>query len=262
MMRAPQEGVRRTTARFRFYGQLNDFMPPARKGKFFSHTVKGGPSVKDTVEALGVPHTEIDALFAGDKNIRFSYQLKDGEKITAFPPRYPIRSSRRRHLIPKTPKRCRFVVDSHLGRLVRHLRLLGFDSVYRKIFPDAEIVKISVVQNRIVLTRDIGLLKNGAVKRGYWVRHADAGRQIKEVIRRYDLIPGFKPFTRCLQCNGLIGPVPKERITQRLPEQVRLYYNSFYRCRSCRKIYWQGSHCDKLVRLVSRLKKMPGPSGK
>jgi len=241
------------TARFRFYGQLRDFLPPERRGRFFTHAVKGCPAVKDTLEALGVPHTEIDAVFANRRPADFSHRLQPGERIEAYPLHYPHRRVGVRHLTPRLRGRPRFVVDSHLGRLVRHLRLLGFDSDYRRIFPDREIVQIADREGRIVLTRDIGLLKNKRIRQGYWVRHTSAVRQLKEVLRRYDLPKKIQPFSRCLECNGRIARIVKRRVEQNLPRRVVLYYNKFYICRGCAKIYWQGSHYDKLMKLVERI---------
>src|SRR3989338_929848 len=157
------------TVRFRFYGQLNDFLRPRQKGTWFSYDVKGKASVKDTIESLGVVHVEVDGIMVNGKPEGFSYSIKDGDKIRVYPSDTKLSARHRKHLLPKIPLRPKFVLDSHLGKLVRHLRLLGFDVLYKKIFPDVKIIKASVRQKRIALTRDIGLLKQKVLQSGYWV---------------------------------------------------------------------------------------------
>ena len=243
-----------TTAQFRFFGQLNDFLPSERRKIIFSHSVKGNPSIKDTLEALGVPHTEIDYILINGRAADFSYQLQEGDKVFVYPDGYKFKDGRAKRLRPQLPRNFKFVIDSHLGKLARHLRLLGFDVLYKKIFPDAEIVKISVNQKRIVLTRDIGLLKNKLIQHGFWLRSIDPQKQLKEVLKRFKLYKKLKPFSRCLECNGKIIKIAKKKVFAQLPPQVREYYQRFYLCQSCQKIYWQGSHYEYLLKLVNRIR--------
>ncbi len=245
-----------TPASFRFYGELNDFLPRDRKHRTFEYVVKGRPAVKDTLEALGIPHTEVDVILVRRKSVRFHYQLKHGDRFAVYPAGFSVKVSPLHHLRPKPPRKARFVIDSHLGKLARHLRLLGFDCVYEKVFPDSRIAGIAQKEKRIVLTRDIGLLKNKIISEGLWVRSDDPLRQLKEVLRKYNLAPRIKPFRLCLECNGRIQRVAKSRVLDRLPDKVRNYYSRFYMCRSCRKIYWQGSHYEKLAKLVEKIKKI------
>ncbi len=249
-----------TSARFRFYGTLNDFLTIPIKNRTFSHTVKGRPSVKDTLEALGIPHPEIDGIIVNGREKDFAYQLNDGDEIRIYPWRYSGKIQWRRHLIPKTPRPARFVCDSHLGKLVRHLRLLGFDSVYRTVFPDQEIIRIGVAENRIILTRDKGILKNKAVRHGYWLRSVHPPKRLKEVVTRFQLSSKIKPFTLCLECNGRIRRIAKNLVRDRLPPLVRQYYRQFYICDRCRKIYWKGSHHHKLMRVIHAAQKTHGLS--
>ncbi len=245
--------------KIRVWGSLNIFLPPSRKYRVFSYQIKGHPSVKDTIEAVGVPHTEIDGLLINGRPVDFFYQLKEGDHLEAYPYGYKffglsgftLSDCRKiKHLSPSIPSRARFVVDSHLGKLARHLRLLGFDSVYKKVFPDSEILQIALREKRIVLTRDIGLLKNKRLTHGYWLHSADPQRQIKEVLKRFDLELKVRPFQRCLECNGRIVKVAKKRIIHLLAADTRTYFRQFYLCRACEKVYWQGSHYDRLKKLV------------
>jgi len=225
----------------RFLGSLKVFLNKLQ------HTVvlNDRPAVKDTLEALGVPHTEIAEIIVNGKPKKFSYQLKNNDKVLVYPHKPPAAQ----------PRAVKFVVDSHLGKLVRHLRLLGFDAVYKNTFPDAEIVAIAVKEKRIVLTRDIGLLKNKLVRYGYFPRSVDADKQLKEVLGHFELYSRVKPFTRCISCNGKFRRIAKSKIADQLPPKVKKYYNRFYVCDSCGKIYWQGSHYEKLVKIVERVKK-------
>jgi uncharacterized protein with PIN domain len=251
-MTAAQQLPVLTTAQFRFYGYLRRFLSLEHRNKSFFHTVKGHPSIKDTLEALGVPHTEIDYISANGRWADFDYHLRGAERICIYPPGYASIGKVKRLAVPPrgTP---RFVVDSHLGRLVRHLRLLGFDSVYRNIFPDPEIIQIGISENRIILTRDIGLLKNKVIRYGCFLNNIDSLKQLREVMQRYNLYARIRPFRLCLECNGKIGPIAKNKIGHLLPPKVKQYYNRFYCCRSCAKIYWKGSHYDKMLAIVHRV---------
>ncbi len=241
-----------TTAHFRFLGTLNDFLPIEKRNIKFIHTVKGQPAIKDTLEALGVPHTEIDCMIVDGKSVDFAYQLKGGERVNVYSYDKAVKGKKIKCLRPKLPRNPRFVLDSHLGKLVKHLRLLGFDSVYKKIFPDEEIVHSAVQEGRIVLTRDKGLLKNKMVQFGYWLRSPDPKKQLKEILKRYPLSPKIKPFSLCLKCNGKIIRIAKAKVVSSLPPQVKEFYRQFYRCRSCRKVYWKGSHHTQLMKIVNQ----------
>jgi len=186
--------------------------------------------------------------------VRFSYHLQDGDRVAVYPYRKKINGR-----FPRAPRRSlagrpKFVLDIHLGKLVRHLRLLGFDSIYETGLTDEEIVRIALAQKRVVLTRDIGLLKQKRVTYGYWVRSKDPLEQIEEVLKRFDLKKCLKPFTLCLECNGRIRNVPKQKILASLPPKVRKYYDEFYRCWDCGKVYWQGSHYERLSGFIKSLK--------
>ncbi len=239
-------------ARFRFYGKLRDFLPWRRRGKSFPFTFKGRPAVKDTLEALGVPHPEVDLILANGRSVDFSHRLQGGDRVAVYPPG-PFRlRGRFFHLQPPLPKNTGFVIDCHLGKLARRLRLLGFDAVYRRDFSDAEIVETAVREKRIVLTRDVGLLKNKQVGLGYWVRSQHVERQLKEVIARYGLRGRFQPFVRCLECNGRIRPAAKRRIQGRLLPKTRAYFNRFYQCPDCGRVYWRGSHYPGLKQWIRK----------
>lgn len=248
--------IKWTSADFRFYGSLNDFLPDELKYRTFRHTVKGRPAVKDTLEALGIPHPEIDGIVVNGKSVNFSYQLREQDRIRVYPYRYKGRSKWKIHLVPRWPSPPRFVCDSHLGKLVRHLRLLGFDTIYQTVFPDQDIIRIGVKEDRMILTRDKGLLKNKTVRYGYWVRSVYPQKRLIEVLTRFRLWSKIRPFTLCLDCNGRIKRVPKQRIKDRLPPLVRSHYRFFCMCGACHKIYWKGSHHHKMMQLINKVHKV------
>lgn len=241
------------TIHVRFYGDLGNLLSRQRRGKRFAYVIKGCPSVKDTLEALGVPHVLIDAIFVNHLSCYFSYQLTRGDNVKVYPAHYVLKNKKAIHLIDPLPT-LRFVVDSHLGKLARRLRLLGFDTVYKTMFPDKDIVLLSCRQRRIVLTRDKGLLKYRYLRWGHWVHATDPAKQIKEVVKKYSLMKYVRPFSRCMECNGRLERVPKSQIISRLPAKTKLYYKCFYRCQRCCHIYWKGSHYALLNAFIARLR--------
>lgn len=236
-------------AYFHFYAQLNDFLPPYKRQVKIAHFFADRASIKDVIEALGVPHPEVDGIEVNGQLVNFSYIVQDGDTINV----YPISATVATPTISVRPKPLnviRFVLDIHLGKLVTSLRLLGFDTLYRNDYEDEELARISSTQERILLTRDKGLLMRSVVTYGYYVRNTDPQQQIVEVLRRFDLYKLVSPFQRCLRCNGLLEPVAKELIIDQLPESVQLQNNEFHRCQDCTQIYWKGSHYERLQQFV------------
>ncbi len=240
-------------AHFRFYAELNDFLSPARRGVAFPHEFHVGPSVKDVIESLGVPHTEIDLILADGESVDFAWILRDGARVSVYPVFESIDIAPVLRVRPAPLREVRFVLDVHLGRLARYLRMLGFDARWRNDAPDEELARCSAAEHRILLTRDSGLLKRRIVSHGYRVREADPRRQLAEVVRRLDLTRAIAPFRRCLCCNALLEAVRKEDVADALPPRVRERHGAFRRCPSCGRVYWAGSHHRKMERLISDL---------
>ena len=203
-------------------------------------------SVKDAIEAAGVPHVEIAKITVNDCEKEFSYQLQPEDRIEVFP--------FEKNFPPEAPTS--FVLDVHLGKLARLLRMMGIDTVYENDRHDREIVALAVTENRAVLTRDIGLLKHKVLRYGYWLRSQQSEEQLLEVIRLFSLCDKLRPFTRCIACNGLLAEVPKAAIEDRLPEQTRRCFDVFFQCTRCRKLYWKGSHFENMEERISRIKSL------
>lgn len=255
-MKSESSGMTQNIARFRFYGALNDFLPKTRRCIRFKYPFKGNPAIKDTIEAIGVPHTEVGGIVVNGKGRDFFYQLRDKDCVCVYGNSNVSLPGNVKSLRAKPSRGSRFILDSHLGKLARYLRLLGFNTLYRKDYSDEEIVKCAQKHKRIVLTRDIGLLKNKIITHGYWVRSTDPGKQIKEVVKRFVLGKRIRPFHLCLECGGKIVRVKKDEIVRRLPAGIKEYFDKFYICLECRKIYWQGSHYEKLCRFVNSIRKI------
>ncbi len=243
------------SAKFRFYEELNDFLPLDKRKKVFSYDFEGNPSVKDAVEAIGVPHIEIDLILANSKSVVFSYHLQDCDMISVYPVFESMDISNVTHLREKPLREPKFILDVHLGKLARYLRLLGFDTLYETDYKDSRIEKIAQTQNRTILTRDVSILKIKSVTHGYWIRSQHPVEQLTEVIRRFDLNSNIKPFSRCTVCNGIVEKVTKESVMNRLPPKTKLYYEEFYQCESCKKVYWKGSHYDNMKNFIETLRK-------
>ncbi len=237
---------------FRFYAELNDFLPSKYKQKDITYSFWGSPTVKDAIEALGVPHTEVDLILANNKSIDFHYNLNHNDRIAVYPvfERLDISQLQRLHLYPL--RQTQFIVDTNLGKLARNLRLLGFDTLYENTYTDIEIIRIAEEEKRLILTRDIALLKNGRVSRGYWVRATNPDNQIKEILNKFDLLNQIKPFSRCLICNHKLAKISKAEILHQIHPKTRQHFNEFYRCKKCDQIYWPGSHYQRMQKMIKK----------
>lgn len=234
------------SADFRFYGTLNDFLPPLQRQRTVRYAFSGHPGIKDPIEVFGVPHTEVELILVNGRAVGFDYQLRANDRVAVFPVFMQLDIGPLRRLRSPILSNPRFVLDVNLGKLAKRLRILGFDSLYRNDYLDAEVADISANEQRIVLTRDRRLLFAKQITYGYWVRTVHVQRQIEEVIGRFELHQRIQPFRRCLVCNGMLAPVAKAEVLDSLEPKTRLYYELFYRCVDCRRIYWEGSHIEDM----------------
>ena len=240
---------------FRFYEELNDYLPPALRKRTVVREIAGTPSVKDAIESLGVPHTEIDLILVDGCSVRFDRRLQGGERIAVYPEfeRFDITPIHR--LRPRPLREPRFVADVHLGTLARYLRLLGFDTRYGNDLDDAELARLTSRERRILLTRDVGLLKRKAVVRGQWLRSREPEKQVEQLVDALHLKRAIRPFTRCMICNGLLAAVARADVASLVPPRVYRRFRAFRQCRDCRRIYWRGTHFIRLQRLVADVRR-------
>lgn len=242
-----------TLVYLRFYEELNDFLPPEKRKVLFEHTVKTRSSVKDVIEAVGVPHTEIDLILVNGKSVYFNYIVQEHDTISVYPVFESFDISEVTHLREKPLRNIKFICDVHLGRLARYLRMLGFDCLYSSNYSKDEIVGISLDHRRTILTRDRNLLKRNEITQSYWIRNENPTKQVKEVLERFHLEKDIKGFTRCMECSGLLEKVEKDEIIDLLPPKVKEYHNEFYRCTVCRRIYWQGTHYENMKKMIEKI---------
>ncbi len=247
------------TAYFRFYAELNNFLPPAQRQRRVAHTCSRDASVKHMIEALGVPHTEVDLILVDGTPVDFSHRLHDRESVSVYPCFTGIDTATLPRLRPLPPER--FIADAHLGQLAKNLRMLGFDVLYRNDYSDAAVARISAEENRIVLTRDRDLLIRKDIVYGCYLHSISGDAQIAEVIGRFELAPLVRAFSRCLNCNGVLRTVEKTAVEHRVPHHSRQFYERFYECEDCAQVYWEGSHVERMRRRVAQMLGTTGAGG-
>jgi uncharacterized protein len=202
------------------------------------------PSIKHVYESLGLPHTEVQEVRVNGQPVSDGWILQDNDRVEILP--YPPVASQ-----PEPEPR--FILDNHLGKLAVTLRMLSFDAVYRSDIQDDELASRASQEGRILLTRDRGLLMRTAVTRGYCLRSLDQKVQLREVMDRYNLYPLARPFTRCLRCNALLQPVEKGQVENRLEPLTSRYYEEFHQCPDCGKVYWKGSHYERMKEFIEKV---------
>ena len=234
------------TLRFRFHGELNDFLPPPKRDAEFEQPAGPTDTLKHVIESIGVPHTEIGRVLVNEGVTDLSTQAENLDRVAVFPFELPIRLND-----------ARFVVDGHLGRLAAYLRMLGFDTWYERLADDLQLASIAGREQRFLLTRDVGLLKRREVIQGYWVRSQKPHVQLHEISDRFALHSQFRPFQRCMECNGVLEPVAKTDVLDLLPPHTRETKEEFSRCRQCGKVFWRGSHHAQMLVWIERLQVPP-----
>jgi len=239
--------------KFWFHSSFNELLSTERKGGEFIYQFNGEPSIKHLVEAVRIPHTEIGKIFVNGQEVNLSYLAQDGDKISV----YALISNRQYHEQDSDKfnyNDARFILDNHLGKLTTYLRMLGFDSRYCNDFQDEELAEIAGNEGRVLLTRDRGLLMRRSIEYGYLLRSMDARKQVTEVLQQYELFNQIRPFERCLRCNGHLQHIEKGTILDRLEPLTKKYYNEFCICQDCNRIYWKGSHYERMQEFISHLK--------
>ena len=229
---------------FNFLGDLDHFLPSGKRGTTIDCTFQGNQSVKHLIESLGIPHTEVGEILVNGQSVGFGYITQDGDRIEVYP------------AAPGCPFEPCFLLDNHLGRLAAHLRMLGFDCLYRNDYADAELIELIQREQRILLSRDRRLLMRKIVVFGYCPRSLDPIEQLKEVVRRFDLADKITPFRRCLRCNGALRPVSKEAVLHRLEPLTKKYFDEFCICPACDRVYWKGSHYERMGKLLEEVKQI------
>lgn len=248
-----KEYIRKVT--IRFYAELNDFIRPVYRHKPSLYLFKGRITVRGAIESLGVPHTAVDLVLVNGRPSGFSRILDHGDHLSVYPEFESfdisgISKNRKRPL-----RTSRFILDAHLGKLTKKLRLLGFDSLFAGSLRDDEIIDTATAGKRIILTRDRELLKSDRVDHGYYIRSTNTEAQLTEVIAKFDLSSQFDPFTRCLECNGDLGKARLSDVQELIKPDTARFFHEFFRCSACGRIYWEGSHYRSMKEFISKLDK-------
>lgn len=252
------------TASFRFYEELGDFLPRERRGRAFAAPCARAATTKHMIEALGVPHTEVELILVNGESSGFDRLLEEGDHVAVYP-RFesfdvsPLQRVRERPLrVPGDP---RFVADAHLGGLARLLRMAGFDTLYDNGYQDDQIVAIAANENRVVLTRDRELLKRRSVTHGCYLHALKPAAQFRELFERLGLAARARPFTLCLHCNLPLRAVAKEDVLDRLPPSVRALHDAFNTCDCCGRVFWKGSHHKRMLAMLASVTDVTGVTG-
>jgi uncharacterized protein len=233
-----------------------------RVGGQARRVLKEKTAVKDMIESCGVPHPEVDLIVLSGEGLAqqavdFRWSVQTDVRLEIFGVPAPAA------ILPGAPRlqrsqTDRFVADGHLGKLARNLRLLGIDTAYEREADDCRLLEISASECRALLTRDRRLLMHSIVETGYCPRSHDPDAQTLEVLRRFgfDGEPGkFASFSRCLHCNGLLAAVRKDDVLEALADQplTLKFYHEFRRCAECGRVFWSGSHFQKLAARIEKL---------
>ncbi len=250
----------RPSVELRFYAELNDFLPERRRRVAFAVEVDRARSVKDAIESAGVPHTEVDLVIVDGVSVDFAHVLRGGERVAVYPMFESLDIAPLLRLRPAPLREPRFVADTHLGKLARHLRMAGFDTLHGNDWDDDRIVAAAARERRTILTRDKGMLRRSQVERGYFVRSVASEEQLPEVVAALQLERLLAPFTRCRECNAPLEEVPRESVADRLPAKVRGLYERFKRCPGCDRIYWKGTHFEHMTAVLARIDRPASPA--
>lgn len=232
-------------ARFDFAPALQPLLKRDLRDGQVELPFRGPQSAKHLIESLGVPHTEVGPVYLNGTKIGLEYIVQDGDRIEV----QPVAQATDETAEP------RFVLDGHLGRLASHLRMLGPDSLYRNDYEDDQLVRISIEDGRILLTRDRLLLMRKVITQGYLLRSMDPTEQLYEVVQRYGLVKWVKPFMRCMNCNHPLESVRKEMVLEKLEPLTKTYYDEFKLCPDCDQVYWKGSHYERMLDMIEKITK-------
>jgi len=225
-----------------FAPELHLFVPAARRDGASTAATDGVSTLGHVVESLGVPLTEVGALMVNGHEVPASHVPAAGESVAVRPVARPQR-------VPGAP--LRFLLDVHLGTLARRLRLLGVDTAYESLdIGDPALAARSAAEQRVLLSRDRGLLRRRELWAGAFVYSTRPDEQLREVLDRF--APEPHPWTRCTACNGLLRETTKEEVAAQLEDGTRRTYDVFAQCRECGRAYWKGAHHDQLEAIVER----------
>lgn len=222
-----------------FAPELHVFVPSAQRAGRAAARTDGASTLGHVVESLGVPLTEVGELLADGRRVPVSHVPGEGEEISVLGVTRP----------QPLPGPARFLLDVHLGTLARRLRLLGIDAAYENPdIGDAALAARSAAEQRVMLSRDRGLLRRREIWAGAYVYSHRPADQLKDVLSRF--APPLAPWTRCTACNGTLRAAAKETVHEQLQDGTERSYDTFAQCTDCGQAYWRGAHHARLTAIV------------
>jgi uncharacterized protein with PIN domain len=238
---------------FRCYAELNDFLTQEHRQRQFVRTLKTPVTLGEALESLQIPLSEVDLVLVNGRPSSLDHRLYENDYVSVFPTFETLDISKLKGEQTPALRLTRFILDAHLGKLAKYLRMLGFDTLYRNDYGDDEIINLAVNEKRIILTRDKLLLRSGRVTHGYYVRSTEKHKQLKEVVRKFDLYSQFRSFSRCMTCNAELVLRNKGDVVHLVQEDILQLFKEFYFCPACRKVYWKGSHFKRMENYIRDL---------
>ena len=156
----------------------------------------------------------------------------------------------------------KFIADNNVGKLSRWLRLIGYDTVLLKRKDDAQMIKMALGEDRVILTGDAQFMKRRIVKNGILktvhIEQDDPEFQVRKVVETLSLNYDFKPFSRCLECNRVLVARHKEDVKGFIPARVFEAQTQYTQCPACHRIYWPGTHWQAMGK---KLRDLRGEAG-
>ena len=237
----------------RCYAELNDYLPERCRQKDFRVSISDPPNVRRLIANLGIPLAEVELALVNGISGGLDCDLRAGDRVSLYPMFESFDVAPLLQLRSQPLRGVRFVADAHLGRLARYLRLLGFDTLFENDPGDAELARISAEEGRILLSRDRRLLERRILTHALRIPAVSPREQLLFVVERLNLRSLFRPFTRCTVCNGRLSEVSKNAADLPLAPRTRAAFETFWRCGNCGRVYWQGSHYERLLALVEQV---------
>lgn len=232
------------TITIEFTADLASLLRPAaaRRSASVRRVLPAPTTIGDAIEALGIPHGEIDRITAADGSCRTLDELTaDGDRLRVA------------GVVRSDPGTARFLCDRHLGALARLLRALGFDTAWDQGWDQPEVARRGLNEHRIVLSGSRALLKRRLLGPAMLIRDDDPEAQAAAVVRRFGLAGRSDPFARCSRCNGPVQPVAKAAVAARIPPKTALWLDRYFVCADCDQLYWEGTHLAALRARLGRI---------
>ena len=239
--------------RFKIFGRLKKFLGKPFQSDVIDLRWEEHRTLKDWIESLGIPHTEIGLVKVDTDSADLNSRLPSKCVVEVFEIEGPY--DPRTEIMPGQTAlgSVKFIADVHLGKLVRYLRILGLDCLYEEPWDDHILAQKAHDQKRIMLSRDMGLLQRKCISHGQFL-HSDAPiKQAQEILKRYKIYDLCQPMSRCVSCNAPMNPVDKVKIEHLIEKGTKASYDKFFQCTSCSKVYWHGAHVKNILKTLREI---------